>query len=139
MFLHNRGLRGMALLMAGSLFFDHGVEGESRVNQVQLSGRLAAVAEERTLPSGDRLWTFRVVVPREEPRGRQTVDTLDCSVWSQRVGRSVSRWEAGDIVEVSGPLRRRFFRTGGGSTASRVEIEVHRARRVRRPARPVGA
>ena len=40
-------------------------------NEVALTGRLAAEAEERELPSGDRIATLRVVVPREPAAGRR--------------------------------------------------------------------
>ena len=104
-------------------------------NEVRLVGRVSGQPEERVLPSGTALWTFRLVVPRLAPREgtRQSVDVLDCAVWGGRVRRAVASWGDGDHVEVSGAVRRRFFRAGGG-TASRVEIEVSAGRRVRRAA-----
>ncbi len=108
------------------------------VNEVRLQGRLAQEPQLRELPSGDRLWTFRVVVgrapraPQAAGRGpRGSVDAIECAVWDARVRRSVERWHAGDVVAVEGALRRRFFRSGAG-TASRVEIEVRSGRRLRR-------
>lgn len=102
------------------------------INEVRLVGRLLAVAEERTLPSGDTLQTFRVTVRRALPlRGKQTVDSLECVAWDARVKRSVGKWRPGDVVEVSGALRRRFFRTAAGA-ASRAEVEVTSGRIVRR-------
>ena len=101
-------------------------------NEVRLVGRLSRSPEERVLPSGDTLWTFRVVVDR--PRGgpsRQTVDALECAAWSPRARRSVGRWAEGDVVEVSGALRRRFFRTVAGAV-SRVEVEMTAGRLIRR-------
>ncbi|MEI5675051.1 MULTISPECIES: single-stranded DNA-binding protein [unclassified Nocardioides] len=105
------------------------------VNEVQLVGRVSQDPERRELPSGDVLWTFRLVVgrPEDRPVSRQTVDVLDCAVWSARVQRSVAGWRPGDVVEVSGAVRRRFFR-GAGGTASRVEIEVSTGRIIRRAA-----
>ncbi len=109
------------------------------LNEVRLQGRVSQQPERRELPSGDELWTFRLVVPRA-PRGerpdeqggpRGTVDAIECAVWDARVRRSVARWQAGDVIEVEGAVRRRFFRTGGG-TGSRVEVEVSSGRRVRR-------
>lgn len=100
-------------------------------NEVRLTGRVSAAPEERVLPSGDRLWTFRLVVERGRPVGRQTVDTLDCAAWSGRTRRSVAGWRPGDVVQVEGALRRRFYRAGG-ATASRVEVEVVAARVIRR-------
>lgn len=107
---------------------------EGPVNEVRLAGRISAEPEERVLPSGDVLWTFRLVVPRPAERAtRQAVDTLECAVWGGRVRRSVAGWSQGDVVEVSGSIRRRFFR-GGGGPASRVEIEVTAGRLIRRAA-----
>lgn len=108
-------------------------EAVTMVNEVRLVGRVSQDPEERVLPSGDSLWTFRLVVGRTGDRrtSRQTVDVLDCAVWGGRVLRSVSRWHAGDLVELSGAVRRRFFR-GVAGTASRVEIEVGAGRLIRR-------
>jgi len=102
-------------------------------NEVRLIGRVSGQPEERVLPSGDRLVSFRVVVARDRPRGRQSVDALECVAWSARSRRSVSRWGDGDTVEVSGSLRRRFYRAGA-TTVSRVEVETSRARIIRRAA-----
>lgn len=102
-------------------------------NEVRLVGRVSGRPEERVLPSGDRLVTFRVVVTRHQPRGRQTVDALECVAWTARCRRSVARWDDGDVVELSGSLRRRFYRAGA-ATVSRVEVETSRARIIRRAA-----
>lgn len=105
------------------------------VNEVRLVGRLSQDPQERVLPSGDAVWTFRVVVTRER-RGtsaRQAVDALECAAWSARARRSAQTWSAGDVVEVAGSLHRRFFRTGG-AVASRVEVEMASGRLIRRAA-----
>ena len=102
------------------------------VNEVRLIGRLTAEPEEKEMPSGDLLVSFRVVVGRRaDPSSKVTVDALECVAWSTRAQRSVRSWRVGDVVEVNGALRRRFFRTAGGP-ASRVEVEVTRGRVVRR-------
>ena len=107
----------------------------SRANEVRLVGRISQPPDERVLPSGDTVWTFRVGVPREEGarRTRQSVDAIDCAVWSGRVRRTVPGWRVDDVVEVTGSLRRRFFRAAG-SAASRVELEVTGGRVIRRAA-----
>jgi single-strand DNA-binding protein len=103
-------------------------------NEVRLVGRVSQAPEQRTLPSGDVLWTFRVVVARpDEGEGRRRVDALECAAWSPRAQRSVARWGPDDLVEVTGALRRRFFRSGAGP-ASRVEVEMARGRLIRRAA-----
>src|SRR6478752_2503497 len=109
------------------------VEPAQVANEVRLVGRLSTEPEERVLPSGDVVWTFRVVVPRPDRDGRTRVDALECAAWTARVRRAVGSWRSGDVVEVEGAMRRRFFRAGGGA-ASRVEVEVSRARVVRRAA-----
>ncbi|HET9842746.1 MAG TPA: single-stranded DNA-binding protein [Nocardioides sp.] len=103
------------------------------VNEVTLVGRVSRPAEEQVLPSGSELWKFRVIVGRPpSPASRVTVDALDCVVWSKRPARSVAKWQAGDLVEVKGSLRRRFFTPAGGGRVSRCEVEVAAARLIRR-------
>lgn len=108
-------------------------------NEVLLVGRVSGVPEERTLPSGDRLTTWRLVVERgpgrRPPQGVRatTVDTFDCVAWTAAVRRRASALLADDVVEVQGALRRRFWRAGGGA-ASRCEVEAVSVRRLsRRP------
>ena len=102
-------------------------------NEVRLVGRLSQAPEERVLPSGDSVWTFRVVVPRQRVAGRsrQSVDAIECAAWSGRARRAVSGWSADDVVEVTGELHRRFFRAGG-AVASRVEVEMASGKVIRR-------
>jgi single-strand DNA-binding protein len=104
-------------------------------NEVTLCGRLAAPVDERELPSGDTLLTARIVIDRDEAalsHSAQRVDTLDCVAWLARVQRTMRAWQAGDRVQVEGSIRRRFFR-GHNGPASRVEVEVKRARRLKPP------
>ncbi|MBF4163826.1 single-stranded DNA-binding protein [Nocardioides acrostichi] len=109
-------------------------EEETTRNEVVVRGRLSAPAEERELPSGDVVVTLRVIVSRARPRGpsarsKQRFDVIDCAVWAARLRRTVRAWRAGDVVEVEGALRRRFYR-GAAGTTSRVEVEAARARRI---------
>ena len=103
-------------------------------NEVLLVGRLSAVPEVRVLPSGDEITTWRLVVAREEAvEGRAGQDTIDCTAWTPRARKSAAAWAAGDVVEVEGALRRRFWKTPA-ALASRCEIEVSRVRRVAKAA-----
>ncbi len=99
-----------------------------------IRGRVTSVPEQRELPSGAVITTVRVSVARARTPmtagSGQSVDWFDCSAWSARSRRVVGSWVVGDRVEVTGALRRRFFRAGGAS-ASRLEVEVLGARRVR--------
>ena len=109
-------------------------------NEVWLRGRAPAPAQERTLPSGDVIVTFRVIVPRApstRPKGRDAaadprravVDTIDVVCWGSTAQRGARRLAAGDSVEVEGALRRRFF-GGMGGRQSRYEVEAAHVRRV---------
>jgi single-strand DNA-binding protein len=101
-------------------------------NAVRLVGRVSAAPAAKELPSGDVVWLFRLVVRRPEGHvSRQSVDVLDCSVWTPRLQRTMRSWREGDQVEVEGAVRRRFYRAGQ-ATASRVEVEVSRGRLRRR-------
>ena len=105
----------------------------AHANEVRLIGRVSQPPEERVLPSGDTVWTFRVVVARPPGRSRQTVDALECAAWTARARRSVAAWSADDVVEVTGSLRRRFYRSAV-SVGSRVEVEMTSGRIIRRAA-----
>jgi single-strand DNA-binding protein len=109
------------------------------LNEVHLVGRLAAEPLRRELPSGDVLMSFRLVVDRQRKPpastpGAPTVDTLDCAAWRRDVQRSLAGVTAGDVLEVHGSLRRRFWRVPAGTAASRSEVEALRVRRVRKAA-----
>ncbi len=111
-------------------------------NEVVLRGRVAAPVDERELPSGDTIITARLIIDRDAAarlRSSQRVDTIDCVAWLRRVQRTMRGWQAGERVEVTGAIRRRFFR-GAQGPASRVEVEIRAARRLDKPARkkPVG-
>lgn len=110
--------------------------GLASVNEVHLVGRLSVLATDRKMPSGDVLCHFRVVVDRLQAPGvvkKRRVDVVDCHSWSARVRRQAGGWQVGDVVELHGALRRRFFRTAAG-TQSMTEVEVLSARVVRRAA-----
>lgn len=109
-------------------------------NDVTLVGRLSAAATERTLPSGDLVVSWRVIVqrPPDVRRNTITVDTIDCVARTPALGRRALGWLAGDTMEMTGALRRRFWR-GQGGVRSRYEVEVAGARRVARNATGGGA
>lgn len=105
-------------------------------NEVVLVGRVSGEPEQRELPSGDSLVSWRVVVARPAPRRAppqgvrpSTIDTLDCVAWTASLRRTARGLVDGDVVAVEGALRRRFWR-GGAGAVSRCEIEVSSLRRV---------
>lgn len=89
-------------------------------NHVALTGRVSGEPTSRALPSGDEIVTFRLVVRRSPARGAsgrsaQTVDTIECVAWTSRLRRTCARLPDGAVVSVTGELRRRFQRAGGGA------------------------
>ena len=111
---------------------------EVAANDVRLVGRLTGEPSVVELPSGDSFVTFRISVPRASPSGggsgpakAQRVDSVPCTAWSPRLRRSILGWRAGDLVEVSGAVRCRFYQAGG-ATRSRVEVEAAAGRIIRR-------
>lgn len=107
-------------------------------NEVRLVGRVSGEPQERSLPSGDQLVSWRVVVDRAPsrrpaPEGVRvpTIDTLDCVAWTAATRRTARGLQPGDVVEVNGALRKRYWRTGGGP-ASRTEVEAEGVRRLQR-------
>lgn len=108
-------------------------------NSVVLVGRVSAPAQERALPSGDLIVTWRLIVERPPPAKTappgvrvQSVDTLDCVAWTAGTRRTARGLAAGDLVTVDGALRRRFWRVGAAGAASRCEVEVLTLRRLER-------
>jgi len=102
-------------------------------NEISIVGRVSGEAVPTVLPSGDEVTTVRVVVERPRaPAGRgsrQRVDTFTCSAWTPQLRRVVRSWYTGDIVEIQGQLRRRFWRNEN-VPQSRYEIEVNGAQMV---------
>ena len=100
-------------------------------NSVTLVARVTTEAEQFELPSGDTLMKFRVVVPRYKPVTKATIDTIDCVAFKPVAQRKSATLAIGDIVEITGELRRRFWKTGAG-VASRMEVEVSKIIAVKR-------
>ncbi len=98
------------------------------VNEVRLVGRVSGPPESRELPSGDIVVQLRVVVGRPPSERKTQVDTIDVSCWTATARRAALRQHEGDVVEVTGALRRRFFRAGA-TTQSRYDVEAVSVRR----------
>jgi len=101
-------------------------------NHVLLRGLLAVEPHVRVLPSGDELCSFRLTVQRPKSSyGRARSDSIDCATTRAAARKAIGRRLPGEQVEVSGSLRRRFWRSANGGPASRYEVEVMRVRRLR--------
>jgi single-strand DNA-binding protein len=99
-------------------------------NEIRLVGRVAAEPIATTLPSMDELVSVRLVIERPPrtpaSKRKKIVDTVLCVAWTPFERRRLRMWAPGDIVEVEGSLRRRFWRTEQGPR-NRYEVEVTRA------------
>jgi single-strand DNA-binding protein len=84
-------------------------------NVVVIAGRLSRPAEQRVLPSGERLVAVQVTVDRTDDRA-ETVPV----VWFDAPASAASL-DVEEAVAVVGRVRRRFFQAGG-STQSRTEV-----------------
>jgi single-strand DNA-binding protein len=105
-------------------------------NHVELLGRLSAPAAERVLSSGETVVSWRVVVQRPPDPHKPTVavDSIECIARTSALGRRALAWGTGDTLQLTGALRRRFWRSREG-VRNRYEVEIGSARRVAR-ARP---
>lgn len=107
------------------------VAAEEHRNEVVLVGEVTVPPEERLLADGTRVVTFRVDVARDAETGPGR-DSVECTARAGRLRRSLAVWRTGDVVEVTGALRRRFYRVGPASRPF-VVVEVERARRLSTP------
>ena len=94
------------------------------VNEVFLVGRVTSLAVEKILPSGDKVVEFRVVIGRAKSRGaKKEVDALDIAAWTSAARKAALAVEIDSWVQVSGSVRRRFWRAPTG-LASRWQVEA---------------
>jgi single-strand DNA-binding protein len=99
-------------------------------NEVLLVGRISMPATRRELPSGVVVVAVRVVIERDPRllRSRMArIDAIDCVAWREDCQHAMQTWERGDVVEISGALRRRF-RRGDTAPMSRYEVEIESGR-----------
>ncbi|MEU9836149.1 single-stranded DNA-binding protein [Streptosporangium sp. NPDC048047] len=96
-------------------------------NEVVLVGRLPEAASVRKLRSGSALTRWRLIVRRQQRARRIQVDTIPCASFVPEVALAAAGWLPGDMVEVTGSLRRRWW-GDDGSKSSGYEVEVRSAR-----------
>lgn len=96
-------------------------------NEVLLVGRLSAAAEDKTLPGGDVLTKWRLIVRRRRHRRGSTVyDSLPCVTFDPAVAAVIHGLKPREPLQVSGSLRLRVY----GPTTAKVfnyEVEVEAA------------
>jgi len=99
-------------------------------NEVYLVGEISSTPEERTLSDGRGAVTFRLDVRADTGSGAIR-DSLDITLTSTRARKAALGWDVGDVVEVEGVVRRKFYKVGAMSKPFTV-IEAERAKRLRR-------
>ena len=95
------------------------------LNDVALRGWVTTIATERELPSGDLVVQFRIAITR--PEGG--VDTIDLESWSAKTRRTALSLKDGEWVEISGSIRRRFWKSATG-LASRWQVVTTEIKRL---------
>ncbi len=101
-------------------------EADYSLNDCLLRGRVSAAATDRELPSGEHVVEFRLIITRTE---REGVDTLDIAAWSAKSRRTALSLKAGEWVEISGSVNRRFWQ-GPAGLASRWQIQAESISRI---------
>ena len=123
-------------------------------NEVSLEGAVSSSPVTKTLPSGDEVVEFRIVIDRlrsnkpiqsrrlvtdeadEEDSGevktrkaRREVDSLEIAAWRSRERRMALKLQPGDWVSIQGSVHRRFWTSPRG-LASRWQIEAELLKKI---------
>jgi single-strand DNA-binding protein len=85
------------------------------VNEIILVGRLSGAPEWRTLTGDDQVAVWRLIVEHRDARSPQdAIDTIRCVTYDPTLQPTVRTWSHGDVVEVRGALRHRFWKSPTG-------------------------
>jgi single-strand DNA-binding protein len=102
------------------------LDSELALNDVLLRGRISTLAIEKELPSGDKVCEFRIVIARSNEEG---FDAIDISAWSSKLRRTALALKSDQWVEVTGSIKRRFWR-GAAGLSSRWQIDANEITRL---------
>nr|SBO98259.1 single-strand binding protein/Primosomal replication protein n [Nonomuraea gerenzanensis] len=90
-------------------------------------GRLSAPAEDHSLPSGDTLTKWRIIVRRRRHRRGATLsDSVPCITFNPEAAAVVRAMKPRDPIEVTGSFRCRVYGPSTGKSW-RYEVEVSTA------------
>ncbi|WP_433188346.1 single-stranded DNA-binding protein [Actinoallomurus sp. CA-150999] len=89
--------------------------GVIHVNEIVLVGRLSGAPEWKALPEGREVAVWRLIVEHQNARSPQdAIDTIRCVTYDSAVQEGIRGWRHGDLIEVRGSLRHRFWRAPNG-------------------------
>lgn len=98
----------------------------AHLNEVHVIGRVSGAPEVRPLAAGE-LVVWRMAVERPRPAdGARRSDWITCAAAYPGPGTDVRGLRVGDLLEIHGTLRRRFWRSRNGPVTP-LEVEVRRA------------
>jgi single-strand DNA-binding protein len=104
------------------------------VNEIVLVGRLSGVPEWKALTGDEQVAVWRLIVEHRNARSPQDgIDTIRCVTYDPAVQEDVREWGHGDVIEVRGALRHRFWQ---GPSGPRGLYEVEAVEVVRRKEAP---
>jgi single-stranded DNA-binding protein len=85
------------------------------VNEIVLLGRLSGEPEWRPLSDDRQVTVWRLIVEHRDARSPQdAIDTIRCVTYDPAIQAGIRTWSHGDLIEVRGSLRHRFFRAPTG-------------------------
>jgi single-stranded DNA-binding protein len=85
------------------------------VNEIVLVGRLSGEPEWRALSDHREVAVWRLIVEHQDARSPQDgIDTIRCVSYDPTIQATVRTWSHGDVIEVHGALRHRFWRAPTG-------------------------
>ncbi len=104
------------------------------VNEIVLVGRLSGVPEWKALTGDEQVAVWRLIVEHRNARSPQdAIDTIRCVTYDAAVQEDVRGWGHGDVIEVRGALRHRFWRASSGPRGLYEVEAAHVVRRMEAP------
>lgn len=99
----------------------------SNVNMVVLTGRLGTAPEEKKLPNGKTVTTFRLASNRwDHKTSAEVADWYTISVWEREAERCMKLLKVGASVLIEGRMSLKEWKDGEGKKHSRFEVVAQR-------------